>query len=280
MDGFVYELGLTDAGLSLIQVHEFIPGVIITIVICLSALDRMNTEQLPRSPLSKSYGNLRPRDPPPSRPLAATKSASNSRTSVRSSKRRAPPPPRSGSRLVYVPGHYEEVKDDDPSLTFDDPRVYDHSHDYRPSRTPVGTPSRTPVGTPVGTPRDLSPTSSPPRSRSHSNPNIGRRLTPSRSNGSIKDRKRKKEKPFYYNPYYVERPKVAPKPNLSSINRTPSAPGKDVLDGMAPNEPCQDCNKRKYSDGSIDSPNGSDGDFGPPDVGNQMDFDAFENDEW
>jgi len=145
-----------------------------------------------------SIGNLRqpriadasiePDDPPQPRLLKVTKSASHSRTSLRSMKRRAPQPPGlaagrrgtepspslsrgrldsdlpgSRTQLVYVPGHYEEVEidnhdDEDPDLVFDDPRYGSRGRLYAPRRNSVrrtpsksrgGTPARSRGGTPV-----------------------------------------------------------------------------------------------------------------------------------
>ena len=144
-----------------------------------------------------SIGNLRqpriadasiePEEPPVCRSLKGTKSASHSRTSLRSMKRRAPQPPgfssvrrgtapahspsrgrvdpdlpASRTQLVYVPGHYEEVEvpenhdDEDPDLVFDDPRYGSRGRLYAPRRDSLrhsksrgGTPNRSRGGTPV-----------------------------------------------------------------------------------------------------------------------------------
>lgn len=203
------------------------------------------------------------------RMLRGSKSASNSRTSLKSMKRRAPQPPghhvsrsnsqksNKGSRteLVYVPGRYVErpvMDDNDPDLSFDDPRARSNrNRDYTPTRTPVR--SRANSASRGNRPSDLmvQNTDSPRAMRSRAN--TAERPSPLTQDNNLAsshpDKHQAKKKPGYFNPYAV---KVPPKP-ASNPGRYARRQRNDHTDGIdiqptASNYGFQ--RERRYSDNS------------------------------
>lgn len=242
-----------------------------------------------------SIGNLRqpriadasidPEDPPSSRPLKGTKSASHSRTSLRSTKRRAPQPPSHranrrgmdenhlspGSTLVYVPGHYEEVPidnhdEEDPDLMFDDPRYGSRNRLYSPRRDSMRrTPSRSRGDTPTRSrakgaePRHHD---SPHHSDNQSiipndSPEESAQSSPRGDNNNQSQRYKKKppvpkNKPDtqgkYFNPYAVRPPK---KSKGRRVSNAKSIHGKDD-DKDLPMPDMPRCEHRRYSENDVD----------------------------
>ena len=213
---------------------------------------------------------------PARRALKASKSASNSRSSLRSAKKRAPQPPgqqlyrpgqppsRTGSQrsrrqppteLVYVPGHYEEVPVyepadvTDPDLVFDDPRdgLYDPhpSHSHRPLANHTPSIRTNASKSEVGSIHSVNPADDD-----------------SVSSDESQRRRRRKKKPTYRNPY-------APQTYQSSRNSpVRSAARKKVKDmRLDSTDDTPTAQRRHYSDDNPalddDSDYGADDDSHP-----------------